>query len=112
VSARRTISLEECEKEARLSWALIREADEDASERGLRAPAGYGGKLSLILLPQAGGRIEAFSVGVSRCLAVVFTTGSAPGFPERLRVIGNEVIETLRVPNVGERSRAMRFSPF
>lgn len=112
VAARRTVSLAECEKEARLSWALIRESHESAVDRDLRAPAGYGGKLSVILLPDGGGRIEAFSVGVSRCLAVVFTTQASPGFPERLRVAANEVLETMRVPNVGERSRPVRMTPY
>lgn len=120
--ARRTVSLDECEKEARLSWPLLRGAGEsraedrgdslDENERTLRAPKGYGGKLSIVLNPEGGGRVEAFSVGVSRCLAVVFRTGGAPGFPERLRVAANEVIETMRVPNVGERSRAVRMTPY
>ena len=112
VAARRTVSLDECEKEARMSWSLLRETEEDAAERVLRAPTGYGGHLSVILLSEGGGRVEAFSVGVSRCLAVVFTTGDSPGFPERLRVAANEVIETMRVPNVGERARPVQFSPY
>lgn len=104
VAARRTVTLEECERQARLSWPLIRDVEESAAERFLRAPQGYGGRLLVILLPDGGGRVEAFSVGVSRCLSVVFTTGGRPGFPERLRVGVNEIIETMRVPDVGERS--------
>lgn len=128
VPARRTVSLDECEREARLSWPLLRAAgdgaaderaleesvseSEESNERVLRAPKGYGGKLSVLLFPDGGGRVEAFSVGVSRCLAVVFMTGGGPGFPERLRVIANEVIETMRVPNIGERSRPVRSAPY
>jgi hypothetical protein len=55
------------------------------------------------LILDGGGRVEAYAVGVSRCLAVVFLTGDRPGFPERLQVMMNEVLPALRVPNIGER---------
>lgn len=112
VVARRTVTIDECEKEARLSWPPIRVIEDGDVERVLRAPSGYGGKLSVMLLPDGGGRVEAFSVGVSRCLAFVFTTGGSPGFPERLRVVVNEVIETMRVPDVDERGRPARIAPY
>jgi hypothetical protein len=108
VPARRTVTIDECEKEARLSFEMIRQALPEAVERRLAAPKGYGGRLRVVLLPSGGGRVEAFSVGVSRCLSVVFTTSGQPGFPERLRVAVNEVIETIRVPNIGERGVARR----
>jgi hypothetical protein len=109
VSARRTITTEECEKEARLSWELLRDSSEADAERPLRAPADYGGALRVILAPEGGGRVEAFAVSVSRCLAVVFVTGTRPGYPERLRVFANEVLPNLRVPNISERAQIKRF---
>lgn len=109
VAARRTVTVEDCEAEARLGWTLIQHEEPSAVERRLAAPQGYGGRLRVVLLPDGGGRVEAFSVGVSRCLAVVFTTGNSPGFPERLRVAVNEVVETLRVPNISERGELRRF---
>lgn len=112
VQARRTVTLEECESEARLSWGMIRSVEESAAERPLRSPSGYGGRVSVILLPDGGGRVEAFAVGVGRCLSVVSVTGALPGFPERLRVLVNEVIETMRVPEISERSGIGREMPF
>lgn len=101
--ARRTVSLEECEDEARLSWPLLRDDTEVAHSRPLRRPSGYGGRADVKLLSTGGGRVESYAVGVGRCLAVVFVTGARPGFPERLRAIMNEVLPALRVPDIGER---------
>lgn len=108
-TARRTVTTEECEKEARLSWDLLRDSGEADLERPLRAPADYGGKLRVLLSPEGGGRVEAFSVGAGRCLAVIFLTGPRPGYPERLRVFANEVMPHLRVPTIGERAQIKRF---
>ena len=109
--ARRTVTVGECEREARLGWPEIRQPDPSAITRQLRAPRGYGGQLSIVLDRDGGGRVEAFSVGLSRCLAVVFLTGSEPGFPERLRSFASEVIETMRVPALGERGFEKRAEP-
>jgi hypothetical protein len=103
------VTVQECENEARLSWDLLRDPATEDQELPLNAPEGYGGKLRVLLSPNGGGRVEAFTVGVSRCLAVVFTTGGKPGFPERLRVAVNEVLRTMRVPNISERSLIKRF---
>lgn len=108
VPARRTVSLAECESEARLSWELLRTETDEALARPLRSPEGYGGRARVVLLSSGGGRVEAHLVGVSRCLSVVFTTGEAPGFPERLRSIMNEVLPALRVPTIGERGVGKR----
>jgi len=110
-SARRTVTVDECEREARLGWPEIREPDPDAITRLLRAPRDYGGRVSIVLNKEGGGRVEAFSVGLSRCLAVVFLTGNGPGFPERLRSFASEVIETMRVPGLGERGLEKRAEP-
>lgn len=110
-TARRTITVGECESEARLGWPEIRNPDPDAISRPLRAPHGYGGHLNIVLNKTGGGRVEAFSVGASRCLSVVFLTEGAPGFPERLRSFASEVLETMRIPALGERGLEKRMSP-
>jgi hypothetical protein len=40
VPARRTVSLSECEDEARLSWTVLRDGPEAAHSRPLQSPAG------------------------------------------------------------------------
>ncbi len=110
--ARRTVRLSECEEQSRQSLTLLRHGEAPAHERRLTAPSGYGGVVHVILPPGGGGLVEAFGVGVSRCLAVVFITGDAPGFPERLQVATNEILDSLALPSFEERGGAREPLPF
>jgi hypothetical protein len=101
--ARRTVKLAECEEQSRQSLTLLRHGESPAFERRLIAPAGYGGVVNVILSSGGGGLVEAFGVGVSRCLAVVFITADGPGFPERLQVATNEILDSLALPALDER---------
>jgi|GEM_PF-2542144 len=109
-TARRTVSLRECEKSSRTRLSILRHELEVAHERRYLAPEGYSGIVRVFLDPAGGGRVEAYSVGVSRCFSAVFLTGAAPGFPERLQVGVNEILESIRVPRIGDRKGLGVFS--
>ncbi len=110
--ARRTVKLRECEEQSRQSLTLLRHGEAPAHERRLTAPTGYGGVVHVVLPPGGGGLVEAFGVGVSRCLAVVFITGDAPGFPERLQVATNDILDSLVLPSFGDRGGGREPLPF
>lgn len=110
--ARRTVSLAECEEQSRQSLTVLRHGDSPAHQRRLTAPQGYGGVVNVVLPSGGGGIVEAFGVGVSRCLAVVFTTGDAPGFPERLQIATNDILDSLTLPTLEERGGGREPLPF
>lgn len=95
--ARRTISVAECESVARSTLALLRHGLGAAHQRPFQAPAGYGGKLNVVLLEDGGGVVEAFSVAASRCLAAAYRIEAGPGFGERMRIIVHETLPSLTV---------------
>jgi hypothetical protein len=103
VAARRTVTLEECEADSRTTLALLRVEANPASERSRSLGDTYQGRVRVLLHPGAGGRVEAFFVGTSRCLALVFATDGSPGFPERLQFVASEVMDSLRLMTLDER---------
>lgn len=103
VPARRTVSVSECEQEARRNLSDLRDLPPADHEGPLRAPAGYGGTQRVHLLPSGGAQVVLFGVSVSRCLTVVVRMLPAAGYLQRLQVILHETLPTLRVPLVDER---------
>lgn len=103
VPARRTVSVSECEQEARRSLSDLRDLPPADHEGPLRAPAGYGGTQRVYLLPSGGAQVVLFGVSVSRCLTVIVRMLPASGYLQRLQVILHETLPTLRVPVVDER---------
>ena len=102
--ARRTVTLSECEEQARLGFSLLREPATPAHERPLEAPEGYGGRVRVELLPGGGARVVVVGVALSRCLTVVFRAEERSGFAQRMQVILNETLAQLEVPNIAHRS--------
>ncbi len=93
--ARRTVSVDECERRARASLSVFRHGLHPAHERSWSSPPGYGGRLGVVLLQNGGGVVEGFSVGPSRCLAVAYLVEASPGFAERLSTAFVQVLPSL-----------------
>ncbi len=108
-AARRTVKVSECSSEARMSLSALRDEATIAHESPLSAPSGYGGTIRVLLQDEGGGRVEAFGVGVSRCLSVVYLTDAQPGFPERLQIAVGDIMHSLEIPSIDARSRREHF---
>lgn len=102
--ARRSVTAEECEREARGSLSLLRGAAEEAVREPASLPGGYYGSSTVEIFGGGRGRVAVFGAGVSRCLSLVFVTPGDEEMLDRLRLLGLSVFPSARVVGVEERS--------
>ena len=107
--ARRSVSAEECEKQATSSLVLLRETGSEAVATRLAAPAGYLGQTRVSILEGDRARIFAFGAGVSRCYAAVFVTAGGGDLVGRLDLAGERVIVRVRLAGLDERALGTHF---
>lgn len=102
--ARRTVTVEECEEEARRSLSVLRWPGSEVQEEPLRAPQAYHGLVRTELVEGGRGRVLAVGAGVSRCYAAVFLSEADEELPQRLSLAAYILGEQVRLLGVEERS--------
>jgi hypothetical protein len=112
VLARRTVELAECERDSRDSWSALRQSLSDEEFERTQASDHYQGRTRVVLDHLEGGRVEAFFVGTSRCLSVVYLSGEKPGFPERLQFFSQSIKNSVRLLSLDERRLGKRWEPY
>ena len=108
--ARRSVKVEECEKQARSSLRLLRESWALAWQQPLAAPSDYLGHLSVSTAAGAGGIVVAMGAGVSRCYSAVFSSSPAPGWPRRLEV-GSRILASIKLIGLDQRASPRPIDP-
>lgn len=111
-SARRSVTPDECEKEARLSFRELQAPGEEVAREPLRLgemgiDGGAFGDARIEIFPeenaQAGGRAFVHLAAVNRCISVVVTSPRVVDLPERLEFALHVVLPSVRVRRVDER---------
>ena len=90
--ARRTITLAECETEARASLQILRHGLASTNERPWDPMPGYAGTLRVILLDDGATLVEGYAVGLSRCLSAVYRVSGGEDYAQRLRLVVTSVL--------------------
>ncbi len=95
--ARRTVTVDECESDARLSLSLLRHGLGADHERPWLAGDGYAGRLKIVFFEDGHALVEGFAVALSRCLALAVEVPASPLFAEQLREVVLEVAGGIRL---------------
>jgi len=83
--ARRTVTLVECESDARARLQVLRHGLSPTNERPWDPMPGYTGTLRVVLLQDGATLVEGFAVGISRCLSAAYNVKGGQDYAQRLR---------------------------
>jgi hypothetical protein len=93
--ARRTITLAECETEARASLQILRHGLSATNERPWDPLPDYAGTLRVVLLDDGSTLVEAYAVSFSRCLSAVYRVKGGQDYAQRLTLVVTSVLSRL-----------------
>lgn len=108
--ARRSVTLAECEREARESLRLLREGGAARELGELAAPADYVGRVWSSDPDGERTLVGAVGTGTGRCFAAVFEARGASR-AARARFALDNVLSSVRLPSLDERALGRRFQP-